>query len=277
MAAVVLLPGCGIDRIWNEVPARQPSITPASATPEPDERTQTPYTGALAPDAKCVTASKDMLAELQDIGGVGGAITYVKGARVKSNGRWWTVAVATEVQPNSSYNQADVDAVDYFVTNAPSITDADWPDEVFYWQLSATQDPAAKKALECLQKVPDPPKKVDYASPDSYTGKLAKGATCSSVSAKMLSRLEEVGQVGGAITYSRGQMVRANAKWWTVAVATQVNPNSAGYTRANVPSVAYFVTNDPSYKASSKTKIVYFPIKAGKDKAAAKARSCLGG
>jgi hypothetical protein len=35
----------------------------------------------------------------------------------------------------------------------------------------------------------------------------------------LLSRLEELGKVGGAITYSRGQMVRANKSWWTVAVA----------------------------------------------------------
>jgi hypothetical protein len=55
-----------------------------------------------------------------------------------------------------------------------------------------------------------------------------------------------------------------------VAVATQVNPNSQGYTTDNVPAVAYFVTNQPS--ASS---VFSFPIK-GKDKASAKAKACLG-
>ena len=68
-------------------------------------------------------------------------------------------------------------------------------------------------------------------------------------------------------------MVRANRKWWTVAVATQVNPNSQGFTRDNVPAVAYFVTNEPSLgkKAAS---VFSFPIK-GKDKASAKAGACL--
>jgi hypothetical protein len=88
-----------------------------------------------------------------------------------------------------------------------------------------------------------------------------------------LRHLEQVGQVGGAITFPRGQMVRANRKWWTVAVAVQVNPNSQGFTKDNVPAVEYFVTNEPSLgtKASG---VFSFPIK-GADKASAKAGACL--
>jgi len=80
--------------------------------------------------------------------------------------------------------------------------------------------------------------------------------------------------VGGAITYPKGQLVRANGKWWTVAVATQVHPNSDGYTSA--PATELFVTNAPAYRARPSAKAVYFPIKERKrDLAAAKALGCL--
>jgi hypothetical protein len=68
-------------------------------------------------------------------------------------------------------------------------------------------------------------------------------------------------------------MVRANRNWWTVAIAVQVNPNSLGFTKDNVPAVEYFVTNEPS--VGTKASAVFsFPIK-GKDKASAKAAACL--
>ncbi len=131
-------------------------------------------------------------------------------------------------------------------------------------------------ARKCLGKVPTPKPTPPPGSPATYTGKLARGAKCAAVPAAMLGRLQDVGQVGGAITYSRGQMVRANGKWWTVAVATQVNPNSAGLSADNVPATAVFVTNAPSYKASSKARTVYFPLKPTKrDTAAARALKCL--
>lgn len=277
--AAVLLTGCSVAAVWNEVPARAPSYTPAPATPEPDERTQRPYTGALAKDAACVGVSSKMLAQLQEIGNVGGAVTYAKGARVKANARWWAVAVATEVHPNSQGLSADnVPAVAYFVTNEPSIPASAWEDEVFYWKLGVADDAATAKAAWCLKRVPDPPKKVDPNSPESYTGKLAASARCVTASKKLLARLEQVGQVGGAITYSRGQVVRANGKWWTVAVATEVHANSEGLTRDNVPATALFVTNAPSYPRSSTATIVSFPIKERKgDAAAAKSLACLRG
>lgn len=272
-----MLSGCTFAGVWNEVPARAPTFTPAPNTPESDERTQHPYTGELAKGATCVTVSADLLAELQKIGNVGGAVTYPKGARVKANARWWAVAVSTQVHPNTQELTAvNVPAVAYFVTNDPSIPAKNWDDEVFYWTLSAPDDAATAKARECLKRVPDPPQKIDYTSPDSYSGQLAKPARCVAASPTLLSHLEQVGQVGGAVTYPRGQLVRANAKWWTVAVAAEVHPNGEGLTRDNVPATALFVTNAPSYKASSKAKIVYFPIRPTKsDQAAAKALDCL--
>jgi hypothetical protein len=69
-------------------------------------------------------------------------------------------------------------------------------------------------------------------------------------------------------------MVRANRQWWTVAVATQVNPNSEGLTADNVPAAAWFVTNIPSYAVGTKVALFSFPIK-GKDAASAKALACL--
>lgn len=93
----------------------------------------------------------------------------------------------------------------------------------------------------------------------------------------MLAHLRQVGQVGGAVTFPRGEMVRANRTWWTVAVATQVNANGSGLKPGDVPAVQYFVTNAPSYKKSSKARIVYFPLKpTKKDTASVKARGCLG-
>ncbi|MGB4270944.1 MAG: hypothetical protein WBJ44_00970 [Propionicimonas sp.] len=278
--AAVLLSGCSLGSVWNDVPSRAPSPLPASTTPtpEPDERTDHPYTGALASDATCVTASKRLLSQLQEIGKVGGAITYSKGARVKANAGWWTVAVATQVHPNNSgLTTATVAPVHYFVTNSPSIEATDWDVEVFSWRLPAGGDAATTEATRCLDHVPDPAPTIDDTSPDSYTGRVARKATCLPVTTGMLAHLEEVGRVGGAITYARGWLVRANAKWWTVAVATQVHPNGEGLTRDNVPATAFFVTNAPSYQASSKAKVVSFPLNpTTSDTAAAKALDCFG-
>lgn len=279
--ATVLLSGCGLANVWNEPVVREPSITPAppsSATPEPDDRTLHPYDGTVK-SATCVTASASQLAALEEIGMAGGAIRYPVGAMVKSNAGWWTVAVATRVTKNSSgYTKQNVEPYAFFVTSYP--TYADQPEhEPFVWQLaSASGDKAAARALACVKKLPVPAEKPEPGSPATYTGKLAAHAKCTAVSAKSLKQLEQVGQVGGAITYPRGQMVRANGKWWTVAVATQVNPNSQGYTSDNVDRTELFVTNAPSYSASSKAKVVSFPIKAKKsDAAARKALACLGG
>lgn len=276
--AAVLFSGCGLAWMWNEVPHRAPEATPTTTpyTPPPDERALHPYTGEVAKGAECVRATTDVLADAEAVAMVGGAITYPRGAMVKANANWWTVAVAAQVNPNNEgLTSKDVDPYTYFVTNAPTLGKGEWDSQLFSWQLS-TEDAATARALACLKRIPVPKPKPPAGSPETYAGKLAKGAKCKAVSAKMLDRLEEVGQVGGAITYPRGAMVKANAKWWTVAVATQVNPNSSGLTRENVPATALFVTNDPSYSASSKARIVYFPIKAAKkDTAAAKALSCL--
>ena len=269
----VLVSGCSLDNIWNDGPARPVSTVavqdPASSTPTPSEEEEEvdTYTGALAKGATCTRASKALLDELEDVGGVGAAVTYPHGVYVKSDNGWWTVAVATAVHANNSgYTRDNVPATAYFAVVADDPRDAVESDRVVPGDSAA-----ARKALACLKKLPPVLPDPKPTSPaDSYNGRPAAGATCRAVPAKLLARLQEVGQVGGAITYARGQMVRANRKWWTVAVATQVNPNSQGYTRANVPAVAYFVTNQPS--ASS---VFSFPIK-GKDKASAKATGCLG-
>lgn len=279
-----LCSGCGLSWIpYDETPppvppAVRPEPTPSatstpSATPTPDADR---YTGKLGKRAGCVTLTASWLDFFEDKGLVGGAVTYPRGAMVKANGDWWAVAVATQVNPNSDgRTSGNVEPFAYFISTRPSHED-DFDRTVTRPVSSEEGGQALKKARTCLAKVPMPKPTPPPGSPATYTGKLAKGATCTSVPAAMLARLQDVGQVGGAITYPRGQMVRANGKWWTVAVATQVNPNSAGLSADNVPATAVFVTNDPSYKASSKARIVYFPLNPTKrDTAAAKALKCL--
>jgi len=274
----VLISGCSLDSIWNDGPVRPVSMAPATAQPtatatetapaqEPEEDT---YTGGLASTATCARASKILLNELEDTAGVGAAITYPQGMVVKSVHGWWTVAVATAVHANSDgYTRETVPAVAYFAATGSHPADG-----VDVSRKASAGTASAKKALACLKKLPPVKPDPKPASPaDSYNGKPATGAACQKVSATLLARLQEVGQVGGAITYPRGQMVRANKKWWTVAVATDVHANSQGYTRANVPEVAYFVTSAPSF-GKGKSGAYSFPIR-GKDRAAAKALSCL--
>ena len=285
-AAVVmaLLSGCSLANIWNEPVVGQsshPGVSsasqePASEPPVADDRTLHPYDGTVSA-ATCVTLSATQLSDLEEIGMAGGAIRYPVAAMVKSNAGWWTVAAATRVTKNSSgYTTGNVEPYAFFVTSYPTYTDVDDP-EPFAWQLDSTSgDAAAARALACVRKLPVPPEKPEPGSPATYTGKLASHAPCTAVPGKLLAQLEQVGRVGGAITYPRGRMVRANGKWWTVAVATQVHPNGQGYTSGNVEKTALFVTNAPSYPASSKARIVSFPIKLRKDAAARKALACLG-
>ncbi len=278
--AMVLLSGCGLARVWNEPVVLAPSGTPASpasVASAPDDRTLHPYDGSLT-SAKCVTASTSELDLLEQIGMVGSAVRYPVAARVKSNAGWWTVAAATRVTKNGSRSQKEiVDPYTFFVTSYPTYAD-DPAHEPFAWKLSSPSgDLAAETALACVKKLAIPPEKPQPGSPGSYTGKLAAHAKCTAVPAKLLTQLEQVGQVGGAITYPRGRMVRANDKWWTVAVATEVHPNGLGQTRENVEKSALFVTNAPSYQASSTARIVSFPIKARKaDTAGRMALACLG-
>lgn len=277
--AAVLLSGCGLAGVWNEPVAREPAITqrpPTSVEPVPDDRSLHPYDGTLT-SAKCVTVSMSDLELLEATAMVGGAIQYPVGAMVKSNAAWWTVAVATRVTKNDGgYTSENVGPYAFFVTSYPTYPDA-IEHEPFAWQLDPTSgDEAAAGALACVKKLPIPPEKPEPGSPATYTGKPAPHATCTVVPAKLLAQLEQVGQVGGAITYPRGRMVRANGKWWTVAVATEVHPNGQGYAKDNVDPTALFVTNAPSYRTSSKAKIVSFPIKTKKaDAAARKALACL--
>jgi hypothetical protein len=273
--AATLLSGCGLRAVWSDVPAPPPVITPAPDPP--DERTLHPYTGELVADTKCVTVSKDDLLLLQDAGNVGGAVTYPQGVAVRSNAKWWTVVVRTAVDPYGDIKRGDVPTFAYFATNLLTGDAEKYLDDDFTWSVEGGTASAAT-ALACLKKLPAPKvlvkKPPKPASPaDTYNGLPARAAACHKVSAALLGRLQEVGQVGGAITYPRGQMVRANRKWWTVAVATQVNPNSQGYTRDNVALVEYFVTNEPSL-GTSNSSVFSFPVK-GKDKASAKALACL--
>ncbi|MEA4944267.1 MAG: hypothetical protein VB080_07500 [Propionicimonas sp.] len=285
--AAVLLPGCSLAWMFEDPPPASPppplvtSPPPSSSetpTPTPTQSTGKPYTGKLAKGATCVKLDADQLAEAERIGLVGAAITYPRGAMVKSTGGWWTVAVSTQVHQNSSgYTEDSVPAYAYFVTDSPTLGLRDDPsDTSVLWALSDDAGEAAAKARACVKQIPLPKPKLDPDDPAGYTGKLAKGATCKAVSGKLLDHLQQVGQVGGAITYPQGRMVRANGSWWTVVVATQVNPNGAGLTAENVPRQAYFVTNAPSKKASSTGKTVSFPLNPTKqDKAAAKAKRCL--
>jgi hypothetical protein len=279
--ATVLLSGCGLAWVWSAPVAPVPSRAPASsvsAVPVLDDRTLHPYDGTLT-SAKCVTASAAERDLLEQIGKVGGGVRFPVAARVRANAGWWTVAVATRVGRHTDADTAkDVEPYAFFVTSYPTYRD-DPDHEPFAWQLaSVAGDDAAARALACVKALPVPAEKPEPGSPATYTGRLAANAKCTAVSAKLLDRLEQVGRVGGAITYSRGQMVRANGKWWTVAVATQVNPNGQGYTRDNVGTAELFVTNALSYPASSRAKIVFFPVTAKTAAAAGrKALSCLGG
>jgi len=270
-----LLSGCGLRAVWSDVPAPPPVITPAPAPP--DERTLHPYTGELAANTECKVVSKDDLSLLQDAGNVGGAVTYPQGVAVRSNAKWWTVAVRTAVDPYGALKRSDVPAFAYFATNLLTSDAEKYLDDDFSWSVDGGTA-SATKALACLKKLPAPKVPVKKppkpASPaDTYNGKPAPGAACHKVPDALLRYLEQVGQVGGAITYPRAQMVHANRKWWTVAVAVQVNANSQGFTKDNVPAVAYFVTNEPSLGSKAPT-VFSFPIK-GKDKASVKAGACL--
>jgi hypothetical protein len=280
--AAVLLTGCAFDRLWNDGPAgREPIATPtpartSSATPEElDERTTHPYTGELAEKATCVKANRSLLGDLENAGMVGGAVTYPVGVRVKANAKWWTIAVATLVSANDGgYTTKNVPRFEVFVSDAPSYDSEETDTALSTWKLTTTAgDEAAAKALACVEAMPVPKPKAAPKPWASYTGKLAAHATCVALTGAQLKRFQDVGQVGGAITYPRGFRVKANLKWWTVAVSTQVNPNGEGYTKDNVPATGLFVSSAPTSKASG----VSFPIKSHKgDAAARKALACLG-
>lgn len=281
--AAALLSGCQMAWIFQEPAPPVPNVTigptpTPTPPPEPPEPQPDPhaYRGKLAKGAKCSTLKADQLANLEQIGGIGGAITYSRGSMVESNDGWWAVAVITEVHPNSSGHTRESVAVHHFfaTTGSPK----DWSYATTTYPLDEKIDDAAtRKAADCADKLPVPKPKLEPDDPRTYSGKLAKGAACKPAGDDLLELMEQVGQVGGAITYPEGQLVRANGVWWTVAVATQVHPNSAGLNRDNVPPAAFFVTNAPSVKKSSKATPVTFPIKPGrKDAAAAKALACLG-
>lgn len=286
LVLATVLSGCTQPWMLEDLPGSSttPSITPSrpAATPTPSPtapespapdpvRERYPYLGTISDD-NCVPAPRDLLDELEALAAPADGVTLSHGALVQANEPWWTIAVATRVDPgNPHLTRKDVDAVLWFVSNGPSLPE----DGLSTWPLNpGADDDAADRALTCLSRVPTPPPPPPDGSPESYTGRLAPDSTCITVWSAMLTHLERVGQVGGAITYSRGQMVRANKNWWTVAVATEVHPNKLGLTRANVPQVAYFVTNSPSVGSGA----VYFaPDSVEQDSAAAEARRCLTG
>lgn len=118
-----------------------------SPPPDPPDDSPASYTGQLAPGATCVAASTGMLAHLERVGRVGGAVTYPRGQLVAANKNWWTVAVATQVHPNKlGLTRENVPEVVYFATNAPTK-----PTGAVYFALdSIEQDTAAAAARECL-------------------------------------------------------------------------------------------------------------------------------
>lgn len=267
------LPGSPTPTATTQSHSPRPSDTP-TPTPTPTRdpvREQNPYQGSLA-DESCVPAPRDLLDDLEWVGGLGEAVGFQRGALVKADGPWWVVAVATLVRPNDQgLTRNDVDPVLWFVTNSPTLTPGD---PVSTWPLVPdADDDAADRALICSARVPKPPPEPPENSPASYTGRLARGAGCVAVAPAMLDHLENVGRVGGAITYPRGQMVQANKKWWTVAVATQVHPNNLGHTRENVPEVVFFVTNAPSQVTPVVNFVLDEPTPG--DTAAAAAEHCL--
>ncbi len=283
LLSTLLLSGCAFDSLWNDVPAGRgplassapggsPSSTPAA---QQDERGAHPYTGALATGATCTRVDAELLDELETAGNVGGAITYPVGAMVKANAKWWAIAVATAVDPYSDgYSRESVPRYEVFVSNSPSYDLDELGPDLFTWKLGATAgDPAATKAIACAKRLPVPKPQAPPPPWASYTGKVARSARCIPLSDAQLRHFQDVGQVGGAITYPRGFRVKANLKWWTVAVATQVNPNSQGYTTDNVPATELFVSNAPTSSSG-----LSFPVKERKsDAAARKALACLRG
>ena len=279
----VLVSGCQLAWMFEEPAPPLPNVTlgptetPTPDPPPPPEPDPEAYRGKVAKGAKCFTLKAEQIAQLQEVGSVGGAITYARGSMVESNDGWSAVAVITEVHPNpDGHTRASVPKHHFFATRATSPTE--WAYASASYRLpDDVDDQATRKAAGCANKLPVPKPTLEPSDPKTYTGKLAKGATCKAVSEDMLVHLQQVGQVGGAITFPRGQMVRANSRWWTVAVVTQVNANSSGLKPGDVPAVQYFVTNSPSYKKSTKARIVYFPLNpTKKDTAAPKAAACLG-
>lgn len=279
----VLASGCQLAWMFEEPVPPVPDVTlgptetPTPAPPPTPEPDPDAYRGKVAKGAKCLTLKAEQIAWVQEVGAVGGAITYSRGSMVESNDGWSAVAVITEVHPNpGGHTRASVPEHHFFVTRATTLKE--WAYATTSYRLPDDADDAAvRKAAGCASKLPVPKPKLDPSDPRTYTGKLAKGATCKAVGDEMLAHLQQVGQVGGAVTFPRGEMVRANRTWWTVAVATQVNANGSGLKPGDVPAVQYFVTNAPSYKKSSKARIVYFPLKpTKKDTASVKARGCLG-
>ena len=202
--AMAALAGCSLQNLWNEAPQREPRVSIAPYTPEPDERTLHPYSGELAQNATCKTVPASLLSTLEDVSGVGQAITFPRGAMVKANAKWWTVAVATQVHANSSGLTTDnTDPVQYFVSSSPSMKQDDFElEDDFTWPIQNNQpDEAQEKAARCLAKLAVPAPKPDPTDPTTYAARLAKHAKCVTVSKAMLAHLQEVGQVGGAITY----------------------------------------------------------------------------
>ena len=247
-----------------------PLVAPEVPTVDP-VRERYPYDGSLR-DGNCVPAARGLLDELAGIAALPAGVSFSHGALVQANEPWWTVAVATRVSPDASdVDRNEIDMALWFVTNGPSADS----DAVSTWPLNPDpDDDAADRALTCLSRVPTPPPEPPEDSPASYTGQLAPGATCVAVSPEMLAHLQAVGRVGGAITYSQGQMVQANKKWWTVAVATEVHHNNLGHTRENVPRVVFFATNAPSKESGA----AYFALDSIEgDTAAAAAKRCLSG
>lgn len=71
-------------------------------------------------------------------------------------------------------------------------------------------------------------------------------AVCEPVDQDTLRYLEGQGNVGGAITFTRGAIVRVDDDRWEIAAETAVHPNGSGYTRDNVARVWFFEASEPA-------------------------------
>jgi hypothetical protein len=69
---------------------------------------------------------------------------------------------------------------------------------------------------------------------------------CEPISQKLLTYIEGVGNAGGAVRYTKGQMVAYGNGWWAVVVRRSVEPGS-GFDP--LPEFAYFDTTAPNVKA----------------------------
>lgn len=99
--------------------------------------------------------------------------------------------------------------------------------------------------------------------------------TCKKAPKSVLRDAEALANIGGAVRYVEGQMVRAGGEWWAVAVRIWVDPYSDGNGR-KTGSIELVITNSPSDPERLRGGTYYFDDEApyGRE-AGQKAEACL--